>query len=316
MKSLMQAMGKMLSDLASKDDQGTRRDGISVRFEYCEEVVNRFAWCKSGNKDAKFTNNVAIPSPSHPGSTHVEVPFAQFATPAEDALFATGVEEHELDDHEQPIHVLVYNTLLALPPDVRGTCMSRIVFVGGGSKIPGIRQRVMQDVAALVSEHGWTSVRGRAVKEQRKRLQELSINRQMQKASLTPNGDSSDPATLPEEASSPTDTKENGVKTEEELDFVEQKLRRIQIRESKPSVQGQFRQIESLGAWAGASLVTSLKIRGLVEIEREKFLQHGLASASRDLDNTHHVPDRRSGLGARSSGAGDRSSWTLGGWGI
>jgi actin-related protein len=317
MKSLMQAMGKMLSDLASKDEQTTPRDGISVKFEYCEEVVNRFAWCKSGGDDAKFSRNVSLPLPSNPDSAHVEVPFSCLAMPTEDALFATGVEEHELDDQEQPVHFLVYNTLLALPPDVRGSCMSRIVFVGGGSKIPGVRQRVMEDVAALIAEHGWTSVRGRAVQQERKKLRELRIKRQMQKAWLTSNGDPSVPANG--QVSSPTETKENGVQTEEELDFVEQKLRRTQMRDSKPVIQGQFRQIESLGAWAGASLVTSLKIRGLVEIEREKFLQHGLASASRDLDNTHHIPDRRSGFGAgagRPSGAGDRSSWTLAGWGI
>ncbi|KAL3248971.1 hypothetical protein ABHI18_011831, partial [Aspergillus niger] len=58
------------------------------------------------------------------------------------------------------------------------------------------------------------------------------------------------------------------------------------------------------------SLLTSLKIRGLVEIEREKYLQHGLAGASRDLEHGH-APDRRSGLRT----GGDRSSWTLAGWG-
>ena len=106
------------------------------------------------------------------------------------------------------------------------------------------------------------------------------------------------------------DSKSNGEETEE-IDFIEQKLRRSNKDKTNPSpVQGILREIESLGAWAGASLVTSLKVRGLVEIDREKFLQHGLAGAGRDLDSHGHAPDRRSGL--RSGG--DRSSWTLGGW--
>lgn len=327
MKLLMQETGRMLSNLDSHGGQKPVRDGISVRFEYCEEVVSRLAWCKADESDyERFNRDIAIPSPSNPDSAYVKIQFSKFSEPVEEALFATGIAEHDLDDHEKPIHILVYNTLLALPPDVRGTCMSRIVFVGGGSKIPGIRQRVMSEVESLVKRHGWSSMRGRAVEEHRKKLQELSINRQRQTPpppppqELTP--DSSNPSSTAGEDTPPSsDVTENGEekeKEEEEVDFVEQKLRRNQSKDIKPSVHGVFRQVESLGAWAGASLVTSLKIRGVVDVEREKFLQHGLASASRDLDGYHHGPDRRSGFhpgGGRSGGGGDRSSWTLAGWG-
>jgi hypothetical protein len=320
MKLLMQNTGRMLSKIACNDDQNSERNDISVRFEYCEEVVTRLAWCKSGESDERFNTNIAIPSPSNPDSAYVEVPFSKFAEPVEKTLFATGIAEHDLDDHDKPIHILVYNTLLMLPPDVRGTCMSRIVFVGGGSRIAGIRQRVMADVASLVKEHGWSPLRGRAVEQQRRKLQELSINPQRQPASPRSQQPTPDSSTEGEITPSTSDTKENEEK-EEGLDFVEQKLRRNQSRDTKPFVHGAFRQVESLGAWAGASLVTSLKTRGLVEIEREKFLQHGLASASRDLDPYHHhAPDRRSGLGPGGGrpgggGGGDRSSWTLAGWG-
>ncbi|KAL1971284.1 hypothetical protein VTN77DRAFT_236 [Rasamsonia byssochlamydoides] len=326
MKLLMQQTGRMLSNLDSSVDQSPLQDEISVKFEYCEEVVTRFAWCKSDERDERFNNrNIAIPSPSNPDSAYAQVPFPKFAEPVEEALFAAGVAEHDLDDHDKPIHILVYNTLLALPPDVRGTCMSRIVFVGGGSKIPGIRQRVMKDVASLVEKHGWSAMRGRAVEEHRKKLQELSINRQRQPPPPPPPQESTpDSSISPSEAEETTpstsdakEDEEENQKEEEELDFVEQKLRRNRDKDTKPFVHGVFRQIESLGAWAGASLVTSLKVRGLVEIEREKFLQHGLSSASRDLDGHHHGhgPDRRSGIRSGGGGGGDRSSWTLAGWG-
>ncbi|PCH08931.1 Hypothetical protein PENO1_004180 [Penicillium occitanis (nom. inval.)] len=304
MKTLMQHMGRMLSHLNNPTQDETKKDGkISVNFEYCEEVVSRFAWCKFASEDEELNKDVLIPSPPSPDSEYVHVPFSQFAKPVEANFFAPGTDEHEFDDDETPIHNLVYNALLELPPDIRGACMSRIIFVGGGSRIPGVRQRILNEVSSLVAEHGWDATRGRAVEEQRKRLQELRISREHKHA--------------PEEKVGTTDEahEESSVDEakEEEIDFIEQKIRRNQARNSKPFIQGQFRQVESLGAWAGASLVTSLKIRGLVEVEREKFLRDGLASASRDLDGHHQVADRRSGV--RSSVISDRSSWTLAGWG-
>ncbi|RAO64866.1 uncharacterized protein BHQ10_000878 [Talaromyces amestolkiae] len=304
MKTLMQHMGRMLSHLDNSTQEETKKAGkISVNFEYCEEVVSRFAWCKSTAEDENLNKHVSIPSPLSPDSGYTEVPFSQFAKPVEANYFATGTDEHEFDDDETPIHSLIYNALLELPPDIRGACMSRLIFVGGGSRIPGIRQRILNEVSSLVAEHGWDATRGRAVEEQRKKLQELRIGRELEHAPEQ-KVDTTDEA----HKASPSEEKKD-----EEIDFVEQRIRRNQARNSKPFIQGQLRQVESLGAWAGASLITSLKIRGLVEVEREKFLRDGLASASRDLDGHHQVADRRSGV--RSSVISDRSSWTLAGWG-
>ncbi|KAE8557216.1 hypothetical protein EYB25_001922 [Talaromyces marneffei] len=303
MKTLMQHMGRMLSHLDHLTKEETEKDGkISVNFEYCEEAVSRFAWCKFAAEDEDLNKDVSIPSPSSPDAEYIQVSFSQFAKPVEANFFATGTDEHELDDDETPIHNIVYNALLELPPDIRGACMSRIIFVGGGSRIPGIRQRILNEVSLLVAEHGWDATRGRAVEEQQKRIQELRITRER---SHVPEKEVDTTGEADEESSSE--------EKEEEIDFIEQKIRRNQARNSKPFIQGQFRQVESLGAWAGASLVTSLKIRGLVEVERERFLRDGLASATRDLEGHHQVADRRSGV--RSSVISDRSSWTLAGWG-
>lgn len=305
MKHLMQEMGLLLTGLASDGNQDTEiADKISVGFAYCEEVVSRFAWCKSqteeGTSSDEADRKLSIPSPANPEEEYMDVPFARLAEPTEKVLFATGVAEHELDDEEKSLPLLVYNTLLSLYPDARGTCMSRIVFVGGGSRIPGLRQRVLKEVSLLIDRHGWSPIRGKALERQRQRLEELRLSAQKApNQPETPKSDGEAPSTNDE----PTDPS----KEVPEIDFVEQKLRR-QNKDIPVPIQGVLREVESLGPWAGASLTTSLKIRGMVEIEREKFLQHGLAGATRDID--HPVPDRRSGL--RSGG--DRSSWTLAGW--
>lgn len=302
MKALLQEMGRLLTGLISG---GNKEDGpkdeISVGFKYCEEVTCRFAWCKpqayGGEGANESARTVSIPSPASPDQEYTDVPFTRFAEPVEKVLLALGVPESELDDEEKSIPLLVYNTLLGLPPDVRGTCMSRIVFVGGGARVPGLRQRILQEVSLLIDRYGWSPIRGKAVDRQRERLEQLRISPQA-------NGDQQPTNT---ENTSPVDgEKPNPAHEEPEIDFVEQKLRR-QNKDTPVPVQGVLREVESLGPWAGASLVTSLKIRGMVEIEREKFLQHGLAGGTRDSEPP--VPDRRSGLRA-----GDRSSWTLAGW--
>ncbi|KAF7125835.1 hypothetical protein CNMCM5793_002128 [Aspergillus hiratsukae] len=324
MKSLLQETGRMLTRLASDASRESEAmDDITVSFEYCEEVVSRFAWCKRrvGDKAASpaeshniqsptenvpgFIGNsiVSIPSPSNPNSTYIDIPFSQLAEPVEKILFAKESVERDLDDEEKSIPLLVYNTLLCLPPDARGTCMSRIIFVGGGANIPGIRRRVLDEVAAMVNMYGWSPVRGEAHQNVEEKLLSLRSKEP------APAEDNQDSTIEPSEPSVGPDGQENGA-PEEEVDFVEQKLRRSKDKEMRHQVHGILREVESLGAWAGASLVASLKVRGQVEIEREKYLQHGLAGASRDSDHGH-VPDRRSGLRA----GGDRSSWTLAAWG-
>ncbi|KAI9036300.1 putative actin-related protein RO7 [Aspergillus affinis] len=310
MKALLQETGRSMSRLSSA---GGASDEISVDFEYCEELVSRFAWCKP--RVAKTLNHedgttpieqktVSIPSPSNPSADYIDVPFGKFAEPVEKILFAEDAADCDLDDEEKPVPVLVYNALLDLPPDARGTCMSRIVFVGGGSHIPGIRRRVLDEVAFLVDRYGWSPVRGKVIEQQREKLQNLQLNHPPLSPTRTETPSQENPTSH--------ENPDEEVEDEEEIDHIEQKIRRNnKDKDTKPQIHGVLREVESLGPWAGASLVSSLKVRGLVEIEREKYLQQGLSGASRDLESHGHVADRRSGL--RSGG--DRSSWTLAGWG-
>jgi hypothetical protein len=50
-----------------------------------------------------------------------------------------------------------------------------------------------------------------------------------------------------------------------------------EIGEGEDALQA-VRGVESLGAWAGASMLSSLRIRGVQEVERDDFLKHGLRS--------------------------------------
>lgn len=300
-KSLLQEMGRLLTGLASASGAEASQDKISVGFTYCEEVTCRFAWCKPQADEGETTEEpertISIPSPTNPEQEYCDVPYSKLSEPVEKVLLAPGIAESEMDDEEKSIPLLLYITLLALPPDARGTCMSRIVFVGGGARLPGLRRRVLRELSLLIDRHGWSPLRGKAVERQRQRLEQMKISSQ--------NNGEQQPAKR-DSASSTDGEKPDPSQEAPDVDFVEQKLRR-QNKDMPIPVQGVIREIESLGAWAGASLVTSLQIRGMVEIEREKFLQHGLAGASRDPEPP--VPDRRSGLRA-----GDRSSWTLAGW--
>ncbi len=58
-----------------------------------------------------------------------------------------------------------------------------------------------------------------------------------------------------------------------EVDPVEEQLKRG--RDEKPDAKGQLRAIESLGAWAGASLLVQLKVPAIATIDRELWCAAG-----------------------------------------
>lgn len=320
MKLVMQRLGILLTDLAK--ERGFLKNGpnthpIAVDFDDCEEILTRLSWCKSRSEygtvtdddetqvfeSNKFTEgqlyrnkSISIPLPFGNGCRYTEVPFDKFSEPVEKTLFAGGSSIYDLDDEEMPLDVLVYNTLLALPPDVRGACMSRVTFTGGGSNIPGVRKRTLQEVDHLVRNFKWRLTRGKAVDRRVKRNDDSNDHHSEISGDSRPSSEND--IVSPTEASNPID----------------EKFKRAN-KDAKPYVHGILRLVESLGPWAGASLVANLKVRGVVEIERERFLQHGFAGASRDPDLSA-MPERRSayGSGVGRSG-GERSSWTLSEWG-
>lgn len=104
--------------------------------------------------------------------------------------------------------------------------------------------------------------------------------------------------------------------TAPETDPIDEQLRRGSA-DKKPTVHGELRAIESVGAWSGASLVTHLKAPAIASVERETWLAYGAQGASKAGDVDHKTQQRQS-LGAGGlmrGGPGGGGAWTLGIWG-
>lgn len=312
MKTLTRAMGRHLTSLKDSEKFGLDKN-TDITFDLVEEIISRLAWCQPAsvnnvpNADATRppvedvslatdrTNGTAteatisIDWPSATSSRSITLPFHLVSEPLEAVFFAPDTPAEQLDDHEWSLPLLVYKSLLSLTPDSRAACMSRIVFVGGGAKIPRLCNRVLAEVEVIVKTYGWNAVRGKPVEKQREKLKEIGQGRARPPSAR------------------------HGVPEPPGKDYVEEKLQKQAAKDAQVNVQGVLRQVESLGSWVGASLLASLKVKGFVEVEREKFLSHGLAGAHRDVEISV-VPQRQSyGSGVLKT-AGDRSSWTLAGW--
>lgn len=331
-KWLSEDMAKLLNDELEED---TTSDLLSadVSFEEADEVLTRVGWCKPSAKGNRRTvyfpareapvleewedavetppPTVTIPFPKHNPPIELKVSLATLAKPAENILFEPDVPATKFDDEELPIHHLIYRTLVALPVDVRRLCMSRIVITGGVAEMPGLKTRILKEVELLVQSKGWDPVKtwnvGAARHEERFRAQQRHLAMKMQneagKTSETL-GPTSPPAHKPAGLQDP------------EIDNIDVKLAKTSLKNGPPlecSIGGSIRGVHTLGAWAGASLVTNQRIRGIVEIERERYLQHGLQGASREKE-VSVIPQRQSMGPGVARGAGERVSWTLGVW--
>lgn len=322
---------------ASRQNKEDSFDGsVDILFEHAEQVATRMAWCQSseqarsntfpsdyvsskldapsiiGNTSQDSSNEtrddpfmtISSPSPTH---QPLQIPFSRFAHPVETALFAKTKSVYDLDDHEQPLPYLIYKTLLSLPPDVRGICMSRIIITGGGSRVPGLKTRLLDEVSALVKIRNWDPVQGKAADQRRQRRHRLQeISRNIPTASATTRAET----LLSDKVHSPPASQ-----ISQTSDPILDKLRHDRAKDFKSSTAGTIRGVETLGAWAGGSLLAGLKVKGVVEIDGDAFLQHGFAGARREVDVG--VTQQRQSYGAgipRTAGGGERSGLTLGAW--
>ncbi|KAF1349255.1 actin-related protein-like protein RO7 [Lizonia empirigonia] len=332
--------GRMLSEEMAKvlnaeldDDSAPGTPKADVSFEETEEVLTRVGWCKPNSRGNRRTvyfpareaplleewedavetppPTVLIPFPKHTPPTELKVPLASLAKPAENALFVPEAPLNEFDDEDLPIHHLIYRTLVALPLDVRRLCMSRIVITGGVSDMPGLKTRILKELEVLVQSKGWDPVKnwgkGSVRHEDRLRAHQRNMAMKWQEDEHEGSeslGSATTPAPLSAGLQKP------------EIDSIDVKLANTSMRDGPPpecSIGGTIRGVQTLGAWAGASLVAHQRIRGIVEIERERYLQHGLQGASRDKE-VSVIPQRQSMGPGVARGAGERVSWTLGVW--
>jgi actin-related protein len=331
-KLLSEEMAKVLN--AELDDDATPgAPKAAISFEEAEEVLTRVGWCKPSSRSNRRTvyfpareaplleewedaveappPTATIPFPKHTPPSELKVSFASLAKPAESALFVPEAPLNEFDDEDLPIHHLIYRTLVALPVDVRRLCMSRIVITGGVADMPGLKTRILKELEVLVQSKGWDPVKswgkGSARHEDRLRAQQrnLAMKRQEGEDKVSESLDSN-----------ATPTPLSADLQEPEIDNIDIKLANTSLKNGPPpecSIGGTIRGVQTLGAWAGASLVAHQRIRGIVEIERERYLQHGLQGASRDKE-VSVIPQRQSMGPGVARGAGERVSWTLGVW--
>ncbi|KAL9068311.1 MAG: hypothetical protein Q9157_006548 [Trypethelium eluteriae] len=340
-KALCQEFGTLLEreirrQNSAADESNVQDDSSGgITFAQAEEVMTRIGWCQSTGKvydeqvghdsrvDDATNPTVHIPiRASHPPKT-LEMPFSRLAEPVEVAWFGRNTTRKELDDNEQSLQELAFQSLLALPVDTRGVCMSRIIVTGGGSKLPGVKRRLTEEIEALAQARGWNPVRNLGSAAGKRNGTESRMRAKVpsqQDVRSTPVTDGTSEVTDDDTISSldrPTTATVAMAHMDQEHDPIAEKLARERAKSIKPTVQGIVRGVETLGSFSGLSILAStpLRVRGVVECERDTFLLHGgLASAAKGKDIAVSQTSQRQSLGPGVS-AGTRSSWTLGGWG-
>ncbi|KAI1496282.1 hypothetical protein F5X99DRAFT_414282 [Biscogniauxia marginata] len=308
----------------------------AVSFEECEEVATRMLWCKKGAKQPNQQAPEGLPTvhehedegeeaesipPAEDNSPMtitltscqppriLEIPFSQLAEPCETTFFDSRLSPSCFDDHELPVHLLVYRALLQLPLDVRAVCMSRIIFTGGCSNIIGIRSRIFDEVKLLAQDWGWDAVRGKGVEQYR-------TNPKLQRNGSRQAGDGPVPVPVQPVPTTPegegTGLFANPAHVGPDVDLVDELIKKE--RKYKAPVQGTLRAIDSLGPWCGASMATQLKVPVLATIDRDLWMQYGVNGACRPNEVDVKMTQRQSMGGIRSQ-ASQSNSFTLGVWG-
>lgn len=263
-------------------------------FEFAEEVVSRIAWCPTEPEDAAQPTHDANttkgspsqpPKPKQPKQSQSPLPY-HHAEPSKShspswphpskkpsSLKAPTPTTSTTKNNPFPSS---YTPPSSPSPDVRAACLSRIIITGGGSHIAGLKSRLLNELTSIIAKRGWNPVQGRVARAV---------------------------------ANKPKFNKQRGaeIMLEPQVeDEITEKLEKEKSKRSPAEVLGEVRGVETLGAWAGGSLVASLKVKGVVEIERDVFLANGLAGARRESEMV--AATQRMGLG-------EKNGWTLGNWG-
>ncbi|EXJ87863.1 hypothetical protein A1O1_04790 [Capronia coronata CBS 617.96] len=306
MKALTLKVGEVLGIVRNEQDVQFR-DTLLLDFDFVEDFIDRAGAChamlvdvdedlvtmveamqvqQQADSKSRSENRakIVIDWPTGTSSRPIAIPRHALHLACVDAIVGKKNETRP-DDHEQSVGQLLYSTLRSLSSDVRAICMPRIVFSGRGARVAGLSQRILDTTESIVSQYGWSAVRGNRLPVKRAGLAELAQAR-----------------------AAPADARHN-LNSPGANDFVEERLAKQKSKDVDLSVPVALRQVDTLGPWAGASLVASLKAKSFVEIDREKFLSHGLSGAQREFET--NVVSQRTGT-VRS---GERASWTLAGWG-
>lgn len=269
-KMLVQEMKRVLDEAAGNDNTEA-----GVSYDDAEQVTDRMAYCRpSSTHEIDDSATTTLPLFSEP----LTLPFSTLSAPAETTFFPP-LSHH--DDHETPLPLLLYQTLLALPLELRALCLTRITLTGPHSSLPGLKTRLLLELTQQIRTRGWDPIAsyGSATGKNTSRiLRDRSTNllkhspdsaaKGGRKVSAPP----SDPIAplLPPASERKHDHVNDRVTLKAEKELWQRKARR------NAEEVGVVRGVETRGAWAGASLVGTLRVKGVWEVEREEFLRNGL----------------------------------------
>ena len=284
-KLLTREMSKLLEDefKNQRAAEGTTDESeeTEVSFEYAEEVTQRMGWVRAHSQTSlgqEQSGMAKLPLPDSESQKHMHIPFTRLSKPAEVAL-STSSDTTRDDDHNLPIQILAYRVLRALPQDLRALCLSRVVLTGGVSSLPGLKQLLLQELTDLIANLGWDPVNsyGSATTHHNRILKERSANiARVRQRDFTDDNVQLSPAKKPIQDAVPHMDRIH----DDKFDMITQKAEREANKGKADFAKGTVRGVETLGAWAGASLMTSMRVKGVHEVEREDFLKHGLRDSS------------------------------------
>ena len=233
------------------DDDDDGNEDNEIEDWEVEEILTRTGWCQPFSRSTSYhkdetTITIPLTTPTPPST--LTLPFNKLATPAEKTFFATTTTDSPTpeypDDDDYALPELVYRALRDCPIDVRAAVMQRIIITGGGSYVPGLKKRVIDEVRVLVKCRGWERVGKRVIKKGQEKMPTQEV------------GEEGGYQWHGEDTASPEEQKDKSNKQEAE----------------DTSGRGRIAGVESFGSWVGASLVAGMKVRGTIEVEREKFL--------------------------------------------
>lgn len=257
-----------------KDDADAR-----ITFSEAEDVTKRMAWCRRSQLDNDDGAVIQLPIFGTSPLETFPISFSKLAEPTEKCFFSVQSIAKEHDDHDLPLDLLAHRVLLALPLDLRSLCVSRIIVTGGASAIPGLKCRLLEEITQLIKVRGWDPVSNYGTAAHA--LKERSVNTISRPRAAT---DASanvplSPVKMPIQDNVPhADRVHDDIK-----DPITLKAEREANKGRTAPVKGIVRGVETLGAWVGASLLASLRVKGVHEIEREDFQKHGLRSEAVDV---------------------------------
>ncbi|KAK1064525.1 hypothetical protein LTR74_008697 [Friedmanniomyces endolithicus] len=293
-KMVVHEMAKVLELEAYRQE----RDGVEVManasdvpFEHAEDILDRMGWCRprniAGTASEPMNTRKHTPLPFSSSKTR-PVSLATLSSPAETILFHPTTPRTDHDDEDLPLPNLAHAVLLALPPDLRASCLSRLVLTGRLGSLPGLQSRLLSELHQLVEQNpDWDRVAsyGSATTKRERVLRERSVNIATATATvLQPNPPDSSPR--PISLTKKPNTHEEYIPPnqrphDDTIDPITIKaernhnLGRNNPRKAENAKKAEIRGVETLGAWAGASLVARLGVKAVHTVEREEFMKFG-----------------------------------------